>query len=86
MLASVPVSVMLETVTPFAVPTFLSANVPVKGVLKFTASAFKIPTKVALLNVAVVVASYTLLFALKLVIDKLAGVMFAVKLAGVIRV
>jgi len=86
LLAAVPVSVMLETVTPFAVPTFLSANVPVKVLLKFTSSAFKIPANVALLNVAVVVASYTLLFALKLVIDKLAGVMFAVKLVGATRV
>jgi len=86
LLASVPVNVMPVTVTPFAVPTFLSANVPVKGVLKLTASAFKIPTNVALLNVAVGVASYTLLAALKLVSDKLAGVMFAVKLAGVTRV
>ena len=85
-MASVPVNVILEIVTTFAVPTFLSANVPVKGVLKLTASAFKIPTNVALLNVAVGVASYTLLFALKLTIDKLAGVMFAVKLAGAFRV
>ena len=85
-MASVPVSVMLATVTSFAAPTFLSANVPVKVLLKLTASAFKIPTNVALLNVAVGVASYTLFAALKLVIDKLAGVMFAVKLVGATRV